>query len=175
MLNAPPLSVPKSVAGDETIRVWVVGFATVQNDKYLEAVEHILPSACSSYDSEAFIKAAEQWQKEGTGIVRRIRPSGEKGLSRQHPEIPPMVAAIRPHVEDKVSAQAGELLAGEDATWQKAASEYRPMMEIIAKSLSPGFTTAAVQRRRQIANVLPDMTPTIGPAKRAQRKKGVAI
>jgi hypothetical protein len=176
MLNAPPLSVPKAVAGDETISYWGVGFSTVQNDKYLEAVEHMLPFACSPDDSEAFIKAAEQWQKEGTGIVRKMRPPNEKGSSRkrQHVEIPPMFAAIRPHVEGKVSAQGGALLAGEEAAWDKAARAYLPMMEMVATSLSPGFTTAAVQRRRQIANALPHMTPTRGPAKKARRKEGGA-
>ena len=60
-------------------------------------------------------------------------------------------AAIRPHVENSVSANAGELLSGADDAWEHAARQYHPMMAIIARSLSPGFTTAAVRWRQQIA------------------------
>ena len=83
-----------------------------------------------------------------------------------------MVAAVRPHVEAKVYKKAGELLAGRAEAWDQAAAEYRPMMKMIAKSLSPGFTTSAVQRRNQIAKVLPDMRPKTGSAKKPGRKQG---
>jgi hypothetical protein len=60
-------------------------------------------------------------------------------------------------VEGRVSAKAGELLGGDDQAWLEAAKEYRPMMEVVAKSLSPGFTTEAVLRRRRIASASPNM------------------
>ena len=83
-----------------------------------------------------------------------------------------MVAAIRPHVEGKVSNRIGELLAGGDEAWQQAAAEYQPMMKAIARSLSPGFTTAAVEWRRQIEGVMPDMGPRTKTTKTSVRKKG---
>jgi hypothetical protein len=83
-----------------------------------------------------------------------------------------MVAAIRPHVEHEVSVGAGELIASPDEVWEQVAAEYRPMMEMIATSLSPGFTTSAVQRRRQIAGVMPDMRPMPEPVKKSRRQKG---
>jgi len=82
------------------------------------------------------------------------------------------VASIRPYVEDKVSARASELVAGGEDAWEQAASEYSPMMAAIAKSLSPGFTTAAVQRRKQIASVKPNMLPESKTARKSGRKKG---
>jgi hypothetical protein len=138
-------------------KAWVVGFATVQNDKYLEAMEWHFPSLGSIGEAEA-LAAIEQWSKETrtSKLAPKCRPRSTPS-SRKHVEIPPLVAAIRPHVEDRVSANVSELLEGEDGAWQEAAAEYGPMMKVIARSLSPGFTTAALQRRRDIASVLPKM------------------
>lgn len=144
-------------------RLWVVGFATVQNDKYLEAMEYEIPRALADQKAQEYIEA---WQKESSNLVTM------KTSSREHVEIRPMVDAIRPHVENKVSAKAGELIAGGDDAWEQAASEYSPMMAIVAKSLSPGFTTTAVQRRRLIAGIKPDMQNTKKAAKKSGRKKG---
>jgi len=83
-----------------------------------------------------------------------------------------MIAAVRPHVEEKVSAKAGELIAGTDEAWQQAATEYRPMMDVVAKSLSPGFAVAALERRRHIAGVMPEMRPKTESAKKPKGKKG---
>jgi hypothetical protein len=68
-----------------------------------------------------------------------------------------MIVSVRPHVEYAVSTRAAELFTADDAAWQKVAKEYNPMMTVIAKSLSPGFMTDAVQRRRHIASLIPDM------------------
>jgi hypothetical protein len=46
------------------------------------------------------------------------------------------------------------------------------MMRMIARSLSPGFTTAAVQWRKQIADALPDMRPKTESAKGRDRTNG---
>lgn len=152
--------------------VWIIGFSTVQNDKYLEAMEALLSCSCSTDQLQESIAGIERWQKEGSNLVRKVRPANEKKPSRKHLEIPPMVAAIRPHVEERVSAKAGEIIGGGDEAWERAAQEYRPMMEVIANSLSPGFTTVAVQRRRKIAGVTPDMRPKTESAKKSKSKKG---
>lgn len=152
--------------------LWVVGFSTVKNDKYLEAMEYLIPCPCSLQQDQETIAKFERWQKEGTSLVRKLQPRNEKKSSRKHIEIPPALASIRPHVEDRVSAKVGKLIAGTDEAWAQAAAEYGPLMNMIARSLSPGFTTSAVQRRKQIANVLPDMRPKTGSAKKPSRKQG---
>jgi len=151
---------------------WVVGFSTVQNDKYLEAMEWLIPFPYSAHHDQASIAKFERWQKEGSNLVRKLRSLCKEKLPRKHIEIPPVLSAIRPHVEGRVSTKMGELLAGGDNAWERAASEYRPMMEMIAQSLSPGSTAAAVQRRKQIANVLPDMRPKTESGKKPGRKNG---
>jgi len=156
---------------DDKRSLWVVGFATVKNDKYLEAMENEIPLPFIPDDRKVWedIEKFEEWQKEGSNFVRKLR---SKASSRKHIEIPPMVASIRPHVEGRVSAKAGELIAGNDEAWEQAASEYSPMMAAIAKMLSPGYTTAAVQRRKQIADIKPDMRSNTKTAKKPSRKKG---
>jgi len=150
---------------------WVVGFSTVKNDKYLEATECFFPFPRSTEQIEPFIERIQQWQRQS--LDRRCRPK-EKSSSRKHVEIPAAIAAIRPHVENAVSANVPQLLAGGDEAWEHAARHYRPMMESIAQSLSPGFTTAAVQRRQQIAGVMPDMRQPAHPNDKSSRKKGDA-
>ncbi|MCX6344359.1 MAG: hypothetical protein NT018_04710, partial [Armatimonadetes bacterium] len=81
----------------------------------------------------------------------------EKRVGRSKVEGRAAIASIRPEVEDRVSANVSALLEGGDDSWQEAAAEYAPMMEIIAGSFSPGFTTAALQRRSDIASELPRM------------------
>ena len=144
---------------NDPCKVWVVGFATVQNDKYLEAMEYVIPFPTASDDQklQGSIEKIEKWHKEGLILAKRIRL---------------MVNAIRPHVEGVISTKAGELIAGGDDAWEKAAREYSPMMAAVAMSLSPGYTTAAVQRRKQIADVKPNMQPESKDVKKASRKKG---
>jgi hypothetical protein len=113
-----------------------------------------------------------RWQKVASGLVRKLRPPGEKESRRKHAELPPMLAAIRPQVEDSVSAMVGELLCGSDSTWDQAAGEYRPLMAAVARSLSPGFTAAAVARRKQIESVVPNMRASSEPGKKLRRTKG---
>ena len=149
---------------DANVHVWIVSFSTVKNDKYLEATENLitLPNLNSIFPES--IKKIERWQKEGSSLTRKPK------IKRV--ETPQLVAAIRPHVESIVSTRAGELIAGTDEGWEQAAAEYRPMMKMIAKSLSPGFTAAAVQRRRAIAELVPDMWLKAEVVKATGRKKG---
>lgn len=136
--------------------VWAVGFATVKNDKYIEAMEyeiphHREPDTPTIQDS---IKRRIEWHKEDKYLVSIVKKGASSG---KHIEIRSMVDSIRPHVESRISARASTLIAGDDEAWEEAFREYGPMMAAIAKSLSPGYTIATVQRRRQIARAMSDM------------------
>lgn len=154
-------------------RLWVVSFATIQNDKYLEAMEFniALPDAPAGRNVEETINKIERWQKESWKLVGRATPK-EATLGRRHLEIPPIMAAIRPQVEATISAEAGELIPASPGAWEQAAREYTPFMTAIAKSLSPGYTTAALQRRREIEQLRPEMQPRTKSDRKAGRKKG---
>jgi len=160
-------------SGDKPTSLLVVGFATDQA-KNIDVWERTITMPPGASIQETAASLILQWQKEGAGLipslVRNIKPPIEKAGSRKHVEIPPMVAAIRPHVENAVSAKAGDLIVGTGEAWEQAATEYRPMMEMIARSLSPGFTTAAVERRQKIAGAIPDMRPKTKAVK--ESKKG---
>ena len=149
----------------ERSRAWVVGFSSDQN-KYFEASELFLPWPVSP----ASIENLSQWQQSNYNLSRMLRQLDEKP-SRNHVEITTELAAIRPHVESRVAAKAEELLFGGNAKWEHAAGAYRPMMQMIARSLAPSVTTAAVKRRREIGNVLPQMGLTPTAAKKPARGK----
>lgn len=153
-------------------QVWVVGFSTVQNDKYLEAMEHAVSLPCLPSQIHETVGRIERWQEESARLARKCWPPHEKESSRKHVEIPSTLAAIHSDIEGRVSAKADRLVSGNDDAWEQAANEYRPMMNGVGKSLSPGFTTVAVQWRRQIAGVMPDMQVTRKKVEKPRRKKG---
>jgi len=141
----------------------IVGFATdkAKNIDVWERTIHIPPTQSIQ---DTTLSLIQLWQKEGLRL--------EKRLSRSKIEGSAIIATIRPHVEGKVSAKATELISGNDKSWEQAAREYRPMMDVIAKSLSPGFTTAAVERRQSIKKIMPYMRPKTETVKKSGRKKG---
>lgn len=164
-------------SGGKPAALFVVGFATDQA-KNIDVWERTIEMQIPTQGQPAPAFTILQWKKEGARLIpslaRKSQRSDKKRSSRKdvkNIQIPPMIASIRPQVEDKVSARVGELLAGGDAAWERAALEYRPMMEMIAKSLSPGFTTAALKRRQEIATVLPDMRPRTTSAGKSARRK----
>ncbi|NLH48535.1 MAG: type I-E CRISPR-associated protein Cse1/CasA [Myxococcales bacterium] len=153
--------------------VWVVGFSTVQNDKYLEAKEFFIPTSNAENLFSDILEKIGKWQKEYLKVINKSNPKKEDtAKKRKHSEIPATIAAIRPHVENQVSAKIDELLTGDENAWEQAAKEYSPLMGAVAKSLAPGFTSGAVQRQRQIAIVKPDMREKAVAENKPAKKKG---
>ena len=165
-LLARLVEIGKFGPGDKPTPLLVVGFATDQA-KNIDVWERVVGVPSSKLPRDTVASMVLQWQKEGGGLGRRVA-----GLVRSKVKGTATIAAIRPYVEGRVSSKAGELIAGGDAAWEEAAREYRPMMEMIGQSLSPGFTVEAVQRRKQIANVLPDARTRTEAARKTDRKKG---
>lgn len=152
--------------------IWVVGFSSVQNDKYLEALEYTFSLPNSLKESCESVIFINNWQKELRDLPKRLFPNDKKKKKRKNPHIISAHCSISPHVETEVSKKADELIIGKIETWEKAAEEYRPMMRVIAKSLSPGFTTAALEWRRQIENAKPNMRPRAEKPEKKRRGKG---
>jgi CRISPR type I-E-associated protein CasA/Cse1 len=142
--------------------LFIVGFATDQA-KNIDAWERTIAVPPGKPIREMSASLLQQWRKEGWRMEKRIGRSEVEGSAT--------MAAIRPDIEGRVSAKAGELIVGDDEGWQQAAEEYRPMMGMIAESLSPGFTAAAVQGRRHVIGVKPDMRPKRESAKKPGQKK----
>jgi hypothetical protein len=141
----------------------VIGFAT-NKAKNVDVWERIIDMPSMGPISKTAATSIKQWQ----GKAKEM----EKKIGRSKVDGPAFIASIRPHVEGRVSAQAGELITGGEDAWEQAAQEYSPMMAAIAKSLSPGYTTAALKRRKQIADVKPNMRPDTEALKKSGRKKG---
>lgn len=140
----------------------IVGFAT-SNAKNVDVWERTVTIPPLESIPTTAVSALEQWDKEGRRIERQTTRS-ELGRA--------VVAAVRPHIEARVSAKVGELLADGEHAWEKAAAEYREIMSAVARSLEPGITTAAFARRQQIARLAPAMAQKAESAKRPRSAKG---
>lgn len=151
-------------------KLLVVAFATDQA-RYVDVWERLvdIPPTLSGETPASFVR---QWQKETSALYRRAHPRLEKGTSRKFVEISAITDSIRPHVEGKVLGNIENLLTGDTSAWQRAADEYRPMMQMVANSLSPGITTSALLRRNQIASAIPNMRPKTESTKKISRRKG---
>lgn len=149
-------------------KIWLVGFASVQNDKYLEAWEAILPYHSSVSELTQGIELGKRWLTVGSGFTKKVLPKVGVPSRQKHREITSLIAAIRPEIESRVSSRLFDFMTGSDEAWQRAADEYRPMMDAVAVSLSPGFTSSAVQLRQHIAGVKPEFSQA--PQKKPRTK-----
>ncbi|MDP2735769.1 MAG: type I-E CRISPR-associated protein Cse1/CasA [bacterium] len=150
----------------------IVGFAT-NKAKNVDVWERIVDMPTIGSIPETETEKITLWKenKLEDGLRKIVR--GKRKPKKDDARIAvSAIASIRPHVEGRVSAKVGELIAGGDGAWEKAASEYSPMMAAVARSLSPGYTTAAVQRRKQIAGIKPNMQLNTTALKKSSRKKG---
>ncbi len=163
-LFARALETGKFGLANKSMSFLVVGFATHQA-KNIDVWERTIavPQGALGHDLALLV----QWAEEGQQLEKRV-----KRVVRSKTAGAAAIAVIRPHVEYKVSARASQLIAGSEADWESAADEYRLGAQMIARSLSPGFTTTAVERRRDIARMRPNMRPGTEPDKKPGRKKG---
>jgi len=153
----------KPSPGHRPTSLFVVGFATDQA-KNIDVWERTInaPRTESVQETQSQI---QRWSAECRKLEARVGRSKAMGAA--------ILSAIRPAVEHRVSANAASLVANGAAAWQQATSEYAQLMSVIAKSLSPGTTTAAVQRRKRIADALPDMRPKADSTKKAATAKNI--
>ena len=105
---------PRFGPGGKPISLLVVGFATGRALN-IDVWERTIPPPATESIKATPACLIRQWQKQSSGLIRKVRPRDQKGSCRKHVEIRSTLAAIRPHVERRVSARAGELLAGGDA------------------------------------------------------------
>jgi hypothetical protein len=144
----------------------VVGFATHQA-KNIDVWERKIDIRTNAASSERAPGLVKNWRIQGWAMEKKV-----ERIERSESEGAALIAAIRPHVEAKVSEKAAELISGGEDAWEQASREYAPMMSAVAKSLSPGVTTAAVRRRRHIEYAKPDMRPKKPATGKTKGKKG---
>jgi len=156
-----------SGAEGKHVKAWIVGFSTVQNDKYLEAREYLMPYSLYPSQVPNNLEQLERWQKESRRIGKQLA-----GIVGGKLKGDTAISSIRHHIEEKVSVKVPELLVGEEGTWNQAAQEYKTIMVSIAKSLSPGFTSSALLKRIRIAGLKPNMSPKEKEGEQPKGSKG---
>ncbi len=168
-LLAPVIEAAKTIYPTSTTFA-IIGLGT-DNAKYVDVWERIVELPSNNSVPEAAVSTVEQWQKETSNneFVKRLPKTMR--VKRKLDHLKATYDSNRPHVEHAVSTAVGNLLSGGETEWQNAASEYRPMQEMIAKSLAPGATLTATIRRKSIANALPDMRAKHDPPEKTKRRK----
>jgi hypothetical protein len=144
----------------------VVGFAT-NKAKNIDVWERSIDMRANAPVSDVATASVRNWRLQGWALEKRIQK-----IVRSEVEGAAFIAAIRPEVESTVSDKAAELISGSGDAWNRAACEYTPMMKAVARSLSPGYTTAALRRRQVIADLKPDMRPRTPADGKPKPKKG---
>lgn len=129
-----------------TKAVFAVGFAT-NNANNVDVWERRweIPQANSTPEN---IEQFRSWEEAGNKLAYRIRVPERDDFG----ECTAAITSIRPHVETLVSAAINAGAMGD------AGSAYSPALLAVSKSLSPGVTTGAVERRKRIAGIRPDLT-----------------
>ena len=145
-------------SGQDKHERWIVGFASGKN-KYFEASQHTFPPLVEVQNASNML---EQWSHSGDSLAKNLQnrlKKMETAPRRQHNDIAGTIASMRPYIEHELSVRIDELLAGGSEAWQEAAATWDPLLKAAAKSLAPGFTTAALERQRVIMNARPVINP----------------
>ncbi len=146
--------------------VFVVGFAVnkAQGVDVWERTVELPPSISVSPSAPSRLV---DWNKQGNRLAERL----PKRAGKTQEQAIALVASVRPHVEHQVSLRTNELLGEGDAPWDAASGLYQPLMAAVARSISPGFTSSFLHRRRQITNTMPCIRDTPPPAPRRRQTK----
>jgi len=161
------------VVRNEGDRASVANFATVQNDKYLEATERVVANPSGPLGVAQNEGVYMRWDSASRAVGFALRRIAEHPKSQKPPRAASLIASIRPHVEHRVSQQASELLTGGEDGWARAAEEYAPMMVAVARAVAPAATVADTERRRRIAAIRPEFAAaTTGSADDTQDEEG---
>jgi len=150
----------------------VVGFAT-NKAKNVDVWERTIELPGWTAALEAGLGRVKKWHSEGRVLEDRLRKilRGTRKARKEDARVgTATVACLRPHVEATVSERIGDVMEGGDGAGDRAAGQYAPMMAAVAESLSPGYITAALARRREIASLGPDMGAQM-KARRGKRGK----
>ena len=134
----------------------IVGFATDQakNVDVWECVCSVPPGACGDGGSVKVADRLHEWEAASDRIPSRLKTVP----NRKHVELHAVMHMVRPNIESCISASAPRILSNSDEAWQQAVALHGEAMSMIAAPLAPGFTTKAIERRRQIANTVPPLT-----------------
>lgn len=160
LLNSLREKIVNSHVCPEEIHVFGVGFATVKNDKYLEVKEYRI----NLWDllailDDSFSHSISQWNEEYRKFPKKLVSRPASVLFRSEIEAKTATSIIRPHVEHGLLSRMNDLMTTENGFWSKAMIDHDVMMNALSQSYAPGFTTDALERRTQIANLRPNMNP----------------
>jgi hypothetical protein len=146
-------------------------YATVDNNKDLEANELNIRSSVDSALRDSLIDSIEKWEKESTCLfnkLSKIRPNKHK---LKQVWIKQAIATMSPHLQyDALEAYATALTTMHNQGFAINV-DTSALMTALAHSLAPGATTHAIERRREIMKAAPRMAGDNADAVDSTRNK----
>lgn len=150
----------------EKIKIWVVGFTTVQNDKYIEAVEFFFSLPPSPLGEEITI-ALDRWEKNWKRLEKSLKEkTRSENLSKNQ------LWNIRPQVEHTLYINADKFLADAENFRTLADEEYIHMTRVVAKSLFPSLPLTALKNQQNIASLKLGIWDDLQTKSKNNTKKG---
>ncbi len=127
----------------------IVGFASDQA-KHIDIWERILkiPKLDNSENNAQFQKEWDEAIKKIPNLIKNSKR--KKNLNEQI-----IIRIIRPHIEKQISSNLSSIIDGTIQPWDFASSEFKKVMPILAKSLTPGFLSADIDKQTKIASFVP--------------------
>ena len=146
----------------------IIGFTTVQNDKYIEA------SARTSQKVAELPVVIADWRASPRKAQQSLRRTLEHKPPRkgQHDLVESIVTSVMPHVEHIVSQRADRLLQGGEGGWNEAAKEYEQPLKAAARSLAPDYSAESLKRRKEIENAVPRWSEPKAEGEKPKRTRG---
>lgn len=142
---------PSGSLGGSCSALWVIGFATVQNDKYLEVIDYLIPVGAVRPISEDGLECIESWVHDNSNLAAKIRLSEYGNQVRPHIGFTASLRAVRPHAEAEAFSKVKGLLHDDELTaFRDASDQRRRLVDEVAHSLCPGFTVAAIRKRQGV-------------------------
>jgi hypothetical protein len=136
--------------------IWVIGFSTIQNDKYLEAVEYVIPSHEKSVGAESILLSIKAWQKSASKLIQTLMPLLSASKSRKlSPEARSLIDSWRPHIEGLTCNHLNNMQFREYALSDANVENERKTAGLIADSIAPGISLAAEQKREGVKRLIP--------------------
>lgn len=143
---------PLSFNGGAPPSWYVVAFSTDQN-KYLEAVEWLVPPNPSPGTKDALADALKRWERrwDSPALLKKLFPE-VKGPRRdgEGKRLRSLLDSVHPHAEQEIGVHAMACLKDERGVWEPPMESYRSMSKLISGSLFPGPTILAVEMRKHI-------------------------
>lgn len=164
---------------DHMKQIFVVGFATVQNDKYLESLAWNMPAPDSFKNLESALDGVVGLRKAIDNVSRIVKKQAKKAISlntgitssRKLEDMQAVLSSVAADADTQLSKGALNATSLSSDSQRRVSAMYTPKLQVVAGSLAPSVTTKDMQLKAAIENAV-QMISTKNTIKRTRRTEG---